>query len=47
MERGFYMLHVRFFAGVAQLGEQLICNQQVMGSSPFASSMRDKCLVNR
>ncbi len=32
------MLQVRF-AGVAQLVEQLICNQQVMGSSPFASSM--------
>ena len=26
------------FAGVAQLVEQLICNQQVRGSSPFASS---------
>src|SRR5262245_27259514 len=25
-------------AGVAQLVEQLICNQQVAGSSPFASS---------
>ena len=29
-------------AGVAQLVEQLICNQQVGGSSPFASS----CDVN-
>ena len=27
-------------AGVAQLVEQLICNQQVGGSSPFASSKR-------
>ena len=27
------------FAGVAQLAEQLICNQQVAGSSPIASSM--------
>ena len=27
-------------AGVAQLVEQLICNQQVAGSSPFASSVR-------
>ena len=27
------------FAGVAQLAEQLICNQQVAGSSPFASSI--------
>ena len=26
------------FAGVAQLVEQLICNQQVAGSSPIASS---------
>ena len=26
-------------AGVAQLVEQLICNQQVAGSSPIASSM--------
>ena len=28
------------FAGVAQLVEQLICNQQVTGSSPIASSRR-------
>ena len=27
-----------YFAGVAQLVEQLICNQQVVGSSPIASS---------
>ena len=27
------------FAGVAQLAEQLICNQQVAGSSPIASSI--------
>ena len=26
-------------AGVAQLAEQLICNQQVVGSSPIASSI--------
>ena len=26
-------------AGIAQLVEQLICNQQVAGSSPIASSM--------
>ena len=31
-------------AGVAQLVEQLICNQQVGGSSPFASS---RCVQNR
>ena len=29
-------------AGVAQLAEHLICNQKVMGSSPFASSKRPK-----
>ena len=30
-------------AGVAQLAEQLICNQQVVGSSPITSSIkRDK-----
>ena len=28
----------RALAGVAQLAEQLICNQQVAGSSPIASS---------
>ena len=28
----------RLLAGVAQLAEQLICNQQVAGSSPIASS---------
>ena len=30
------------YAGVAQLAEQLICNQQVAGSSPFTSSIRQK-----
>ena len=33
-----YFSPVGFFAGVAQLAEQLICNQQVAGSSPIASS---------
>ena len=28
---------VLYYADVAQLAEQLICNQQVMGSSPFIS----------
>ncbi len=28
-------------AGVAQLAEQLICNQQVAGSIPIASSMME------
>ena len=26
---------MRFYADVAQLAEQLICNQQVIGSSPI------------
>jgi hypothetical protein len=30
-------------AGVAQLAEQLICNQQVAGSIPIASSNKIKC----
>ncbi len=30
------------YAGVAQLVEQLICNQQVGGSSPFAGSVGEK-----
>ena len=34
-ERLIYEKH----AGIAQLAEQLICNQQVGGSSPFASSI--------
>ena len=32
------MYNTRFFAGVAQLVEQLICNQPVAGSSPISSS---------
>lgn len=32
-----------FFAGVAQLVEQLTCNQPVGGSTPFASSRRAVC----
>ena len=28
------------YAGIAQLVEQLICNQQVAGSSPVASSIK-------
>ena len=34
------------FAGVAQLAEQLICNQQVVGSIPITSSNK-KGLTNR
>ena len=42
--RGFEPLPGRHYlslscAGVAQLAEQLICNQQVAGSSPFAGSI--------
>lgn len=36
-----------FFAGIAQLVEQLICNQQVAGSSPVASSSFDLANVTR
>jgi hypothetical protein len=32
------MYNTRFFAGVAQSVEQLICNQPVAGSIPIASS---------
>ena len=36
---------VNLFAGLAQLVEQLICNQQVGGSSPSTSSKRKSVLV--
>ena len=36
------LLSPRFDAGVAQLVEQLICNQQVRGSSPFTSSIMEE-----
>ena len=38
---------VGFPAGVAQLVEQLICNQQVAGSSPIASSTHDRARMWR
>ena len=38
------MYNTRFFAGVAQLVEQLICNQPVAGSSPISSSKEYKAL---
>ena len=38
MDFGQKALERRGFAGVAQLVEQLICNQQVEGSSPPAGS---------
>jgi hypothetical protein len=34
-------------AGIAQLVEQLICNQQVAGSSPIASSKFLRLCINR
>ena len=34
--------HQKRFASVAQLAEQLICNQQVEGSSPSAGSIRSE-----
>ena len=37
---------IEHFAGVAQLVEQLICNQQVGGSSPSTSS-KNKDLLNK
>ena len=38
----FYSLHIRVYADVAQLAEQLICNQQVIGSSPIIGFCLDK-----
>ncbi len=38
---------MRTHAGVAQLAEQLICNQQVAGSSPIASSIDNLINVGR
>ena len=34
-----YILHNSCYADVAQLAEQLICNQQVIGSSPIIGSL--------
>ena len=33
-----FIIRKEFCAGIAQLAEQLICNQQVVGSIPIASS---------
>ena len=35
----YFRLEYRPDAGIAQLVEQLICNQQVVGSNPIASSI--------
>jgi hypothetical protein len=40
-----FLYNAQFFAGVAQLVEQLICNQPVAGSSPIASSMNLKAFL--
>ena len=37
-----YIIRALRNAGVAQLVEQLICNQQVRGSSPFTSSINGR-----
>ena len=36
-----YIIRALRNAGVAQLVEQLICNQQVRGSNPFTSSIEN------
>ena len=36
----------RIFAGIAQLVEQLICNQQVVGSNPTAGSLLNQRLAD-
>jgi hypothetical protein len=36
---------VAVFAGIAQLVEQLICNQQVVGSNPTAGSLVNRGLI--
>ena len=40
------LAHRKAFAGIAQLVEQLICNQQVVGSSPTAGSILMEILVS-
>ena len=44
MQKDIVVYNTRFFAGVAQLVEQLICNQPVAGSSPISSSKEFKGL---
>ena len=44
LQRNNLVYNTRFFAGVAQLVEQLICNQPVAGSSPISSSKEFKGL---
>ena len=44
LQRNNLVYNTHFFAGVAQLVEQLICNQPVAGSSPISSSKEFKAL---
>ena len=36
-----------FIGGVAQLGERLLCKQEVIGSIPFTSTISQKLMVSR
>ena len=38
------LVDCKLFAGIAQLVEQLICNQQVVGSSPSAGFLFKACI---
>ncbi len=40
------LIYARIFAGIAQLVEQLICNQQVVGSNPTAGSLVNRGLTS-
>ena len=40
----FESFSIQFYADVAQLAEQLICNQQVIGSSPIIGFVSDETL---
>jgi hypothetical protein len=36
-----------FFGGVAQLGERLLCKQEVIGSIPFTSTILSESNIER
>ena len=40
----FESFSIQFYADVAQLAEQLICNQQVIGSSPIIGFVSDETI---
>ena len=40
----FKSFSIQFYADVAQLAEQLICNQQVIGSSPIIGFVSDETI---